>query len=199
VTDLDGLWSATFRELAQFTRHDFRGALNGVEVNLEVVRSRMAAGKTDHESLAPFLDAATQQMQHVTERGEGMYFLVRVQLGDAAPDVAVALKHLAAMTVPAAKGKGVQLEVSGYEGSVATSAQPKAIALALASGLLALIKEGGGGRCTLERGSETVVRFSHQSATACSLGPEVTATIAADGIRVQDTDGVLTLVFPKSR
>ena len=199
MTELDGLWQEAFREFAAHARHEFRGAMNGVEVNMEVVRSRTAAGKFDHQALAPFLEAANDQLKEVQVRGESMHFFLRVHLGQVQePDVALTLKHLATILVPAAKGEGATLEVTGYDTSAPTSAPAKAVALALASGLLALIKEGGSGTCQVKGGLEPVVRFSHQSASACSLGPVVTSTIAAEGIRVQEDDGELTLVFPKS-
>jgi hypothetical protein len=198
VTDLDGLWASAFREVAGYSRHEFRGAMNGIEVNLEVVRSRTAAGRTDVDSVGPFLNAARDQLQEAMVRGEAMHFFVKVQLEQVTePDVAQTLKHLATILVPAASGEGTTLEVSGYEVAGPTSAPAKAVAVALASGLLALIKEGGSGACRLAGGVEPVVRFSHQSATACSLGPVVTKTIEANGIRVQESDGELTLAFPK--
>jgi hypothetical protein len=198
VTELDQLWQEVHREFAGYARHEFRGAMNGVEVNMEVIRSRMAAGKTDHSQLAPFLEAANGQLQEVQGRAESLHFFMRVQLGQMPEaDVALTLKHLATVLVPAAKGEGTTLDVTGYDTSAPTSAPAKAVALALASGLMALIKEGGSGACQLKGGVEPVVRFSHQSATACSLGPGITKAIARDGIRAQESEGVLTLAFPK--
>ena len=190
------LWDATFREFAASTRHDFRGALNGVEVNLEVIRSRTAAGKTDHQALAPFLEAASDQLQQVTARGEAMHFLVRVQLGDAPQDVALTLKHLTTLMLPTAKSDGVDLTVAGYEGSVPTSAPAKAVALALASAFLAYIKEGGEVRVSLEKEPETVVRFSHESAGAVNLDPEVTAALLSHGIKARRSPQDLQILFP---
>jgi hypothetical protein len=42
--------------------HDVKNALNGVAVNLEVVRTRAARGVSDPDQIVPFLDNATQQL-----------------------------------------------------------------------------------------------------------------------------------------
>lgn len=183
-----------------------KGALNGIALNLEVLRSRVASGKLEQQSLAPFAEAAYKEFEIATERTEAVLFLGREHRGDDPADVAMTLRQLATLLVPAAKAEGVELTVDGLDDPVPTSASADAVRLALGQGLLALIKEGGG-MCRLttdERADATaannpaaVVRFSHQSATACSLGPVVTSTIAADGIRTNDSDGTLTLVFPK--
>ena len=178
--------------------HELKGALNGIALNLEVLRSRIASGKLDQKALEPFAEAGYREFDTATVLTEAVMFLGRGHRGEGPADVAVTLKHLAALLVPAARADGVELQVTGFDVPVPTTAAPDAVRAALAQGLLALIKEGGGS-CRLEPGSDAVVRFSHQSASACSLGPVVTSTIAADGIRTQESDGALTLVFPSFR
>ena len=198
MTELDGLWAETYRELLNRSAHELKGALNGIALNLEVLRSRIDAGKLEQRALGPFAEAAYREFETATARAEALMALGREHRGQSPPDVAMTLKQLATLLVPAAKAEQVELAVEGYDVSAPTSAAPEAVRLALARGLLALIKEGGG-KCMLEAGADAVVRFSHQSASACSLGPVVTSTIAADGIRTTESDGALTLVFPKSR
>lgn len=194
MTELSELWTQAWQQLLGKARHELRGALNGVAVNLEVVRSRVSAGKTDREALQPFVDAVSDQFQDVTARTQAVMFLAGLKV-DGADDVAKTLGHLAQLLVSAARADGTSLVVEGYDRSAPTSASPAAIRLALATGLMALIKEGGG-ICRLTHGREPVVRFSHQSASACSLGPEVTHTVRGHRIRIQESDGELTLVFP---
>lgn len=59
MDDFDKL--AALRQLA----HDVRNALNGVAVNLEVARSRVARG-ADAAQVAPFLETAAQQLEAAT-------------------------------------------------------------------------------------------------------------------------------------
>lgn len=183
--------------------HELKGALNGIALNLEVLRSRIASGNMDQKALGAFADAAYQEFETATARTEAVMFLGRDQ-GAGQTDVALTLKQLATLLVPAAKAGGTSLTVEGYAVSAPTAASAPGIRLALAAGMLAYIKEENPPTlnpvtCTLIPGKEPVVHFSHQSASAPpgSLGPVVTQAIAADGIRVQESDGELTLVFPK--
>lgn len=197
MTDQNAVWLDVLQQVAGRSAHEIKGALNGVALSLEVVRSRTAGGKKG--DVADFATAAADHLELLTARVEALLYLARDPRPPAPADLGIILRHLAALLEPTARADGGALAVEGLGEPAVTSAPVAASRLALAAGLLALIKEGGSGSCRLTGGAEPVVRFSHQSATACSLGPEVTATVAADGIRVQETDGVLTLVFPKSR
>lgn len=191
------LWLDVLQQVAGRSAHEVKGALNGVALSLEVVRSRTAAGKK--ADVADFAVAAADHLELLTARVEALLYLAREPQPPAPADLDLILRHLAALLEPAARSDGGSLVVEGLGQSALTSAPAMSARLALAAGLLGLIKEGGEGRCTLNGGGEPVVRFSHQSAKACSLGPMVTSTIVADGIRVQEQGGELTLVFPKSR
>jgi hypothetical protein len=54
--------------------HDFKNALNGVAVNLEVLRMR-APG--DNESLMPFINHASDQLDKLAEHGKILLELVK--------------------------------------------------------------------------------------------------------------------------
>ena len=56
---LSALWLVTLQRLTDRTAHDIRNALNGVAVNLEVVRSRAARG-ADGSAIASFATAAAR-------------------------------------------------------------------------------------------------------------------------------------------
>jgi hypothetical protein len=128
-----------------------------------------------------------------------MLFLARVDKEGSGPaDVAVTLRHLAELLVPATKADGGSLEVNGYQRSVSTAAPATAVRLALAAGLLAVTKQGGSSRCRLESDSEPVVRFSHESAGTCSLEPAVAQALAEHHIRVERSESDLVIVFPGS-
>jgi hypothetical protein len=193
VIDLEVLWARTYRELIDRAAHDIKGAMNGLAVNLEVLRSRIDAAKTDRQSLHPFAEAAHQEFEAVMARTGAHLYLARIPSDHA--DVAVTLKHMAMLLVPTAKSEGVRLVVEGYDREAATGAPHTAVRLALAAGLLALIKEGGGS-CTLETKPETVVRFSHESAAAVSLDPEVTSALAQHGIKARRSPQDLHILFP---
>ena len=184
---------AALQEVANRAAHEVKDALNGVSLNLEVTRSRARSG-ADGGSLAAFTDAAAEQLELVSERVDALLSLARTPRPGV--DVAATLGSLARLLLPAAKSDNIPLRIVGYERPAPTAAPAVATRLALASGLLALIKEGGG-RCVLasEKG-ETVVRFSHESAGTCSLGDDTVSAIAAHAIRTNRSGSDLLIIFP---
>jgi len=201
VTELDALWLMTLQEVIGRAAHEVKDSLNAVSLNLEVIRSRTAraasagAGhNSDNGSLAAFSTAAVEQLELLTMRTEAVLFLSRQLRGQS--DVATVLRHLACLLIPATKADGGRLTVDGYQNSAPTSAPGPAVRLALASALLGLTKNGGVSHCALDNGSETVVRFSHESAAPCGLDSAVASAIAEHSIRIDRSGSDLLLVFP---
>ena len=205
--DLPGQWLAALQEIADRAAHEVKDSLNGVALNLEVIRSRSgrategmgqgtSGGGGGAEALAPFAAAASGQFEWLTERAEALLFLARTPRAGAT-DVAVTLKHLAALLVPAARADGGELKVEGLDRPARTLAPAIAVRLALAAGLLALTRDRGRGTCRLEADAATVVRFSHESAGTCELEPATAALIAEHDIKTERPDGRdLLLSFP---
>jgi len=194
VIDVDKLWLRTLEDVVNRAAHEVKDSLNGVSLNLEVIRSRSAGAGANGQTFAAFATSATEQLEHLSARTEAVLFLARPPRDPA--DVALPLRHLASLLVPTAKSEGGSLLVEGYERSVPTVAGGQATRLALAAGLLMLIKEGGCGRCRLDSGKETVVHFSHESAGACSLDSTVAKAIAEHSISSEQSGPELILRFP---
>jgi signal transduction histidine kinase len=197
MNDLDKLWLRTLEEVVNRAAHEVKDSLNGVSLNLEVIRSRSTGVAANGQSLATFASfatSATEQLEQLSARTEAVLFLARPARDPA--DVALTLKHLASLLVPTAKSEGGSLTVDGYQRSAPTAAPAQATRLALAAGLLMLTKEGGGSRCHLNSNGETVVRFSHESAGACSLDSTVAKAIAEYSISNVRSGSDLILRFP---
>lgn len=202
---LPGQWLAALQEMADRAAHEVKDSLNGVALNLEVIRSRSAreagtggsaAGSVEAQALAPFAAAAAGQCDALTERAEALLFLTRTPRSGAT-DVAITLKHVAALLVPAARADGGELKVEGLDRPAQTTAPAIAVRLALAAGVLALVRNRGRGICRLEAGPAAVVRFSHESAGTCELEPATAAVIAEHDIKTERPDGRdLLLSFP---
>src|SRR5436853_7637395 len=167
-------------EVVNRAAHEVKDSLNGVSLNLEVIRSRSASLELQTQSFATFATSATDQLEQLSARTEAVLFLARPPREPA--DVAVTLKHLAALLVPTARSEGGSLTVQGYDRPAPTAAPGQATRLALAAGLVLLTKEGGCSHCRLDSDGETVVRFSHESADTCSLDVTVAKAIAEHSI-----------------
>lgn len=202
MSELERLWLVALQRVVDKAAHEIKDSLNGVTLNLEVVRSR-SQKEGSGSALAPFAEAASSQLETLSERTEALLFLARPPKPRDESDVARTLRHLAALLVPAARADGGRLDVSGWEQSARTSADQAIVRLGLASGLLGLMEQGGTGKCSLHTVPDTVVRFSHESADACSLDSATAAVLAEHNIVIQREDragrsGDLLMVFPGS-
>lgn len=191
------LWLAALQEIVDRAAHEVKDSLNGVSLNLEVIRSRSTREGVASKDLTGFAEAASGQFETLTGRVEALLALARPpRVNATGADVAVILKQLATLLVPAAKADGRVLQVEGYERGIPTTAAVLPVRLALAAGLLALVKGEKGGRCLLDGGSEPVVRFSHESAATCSLDSAVADALAGCNIKHRRSDHDLLIVFP---
>ena len=196
MTEVDRLWLRALQQVVGLAAHEVKDSLNGVSLNLEVIRSRASRpnGAGDNSTFAAFATAASEQLELLAIRTEAVLFLARPAREPA--DVAVVLGHLSSLLIPATKADGGRLAVEGYQTSAPTSAPAQATRLALAAGLLALTKDGNSGHCWLESGAEPVVRFSHESAVPCNLDPAIASAIAEHSIRTERSGSDLRIVFP---
>jgi hypothetical protein len=148
------------------------------------------------DGLTAFATSAAEQLELLATRAEAVLFLARPPREPA--DVALTLQHLAALLTPAAKADGKRLIIDGYGRSTPTSAPGQATRLALAAGLLCLLRDGSPARCNLQNEGGTVVRFSHESAVTCSLEPALAAVIEAHTIGIEGSGPDLILRFPRT-
>ena len=191
------LWLAALQEIVDRAAHELKDSLNGVSLNLEVIRSRSTRDGVTGKDLKDFAEAALGQFEALNGRVEALLALARSpRVATTGADVAVILKQLATLLVPAAKADGRTLQVEGEERGIPTGAPPLSVRLAIAAGLLTLVKGESGGRCLLEGGPEPVVRFSHESAVTCSLDSAVADALPDSNIRHRRSGNDLLIVFP---
>lgn len=76
AADAAALWLAIQQRLAAQAAHDVKNALNGLAVNLEVVRARTARGGAP-EQVAPFATTAAEQLEGAVALVEAVLALAR--------------------------------------------------------------------------------------------------------------------------
>jgi signal transduction histidine kinase len=208
---VEGLWLATLQRALGRASHDVKDALNGVAVNLEVVRGRAARPDAPAAALAPFADAAAQQLERLTSLIEAVLALGRAERQPA--DVVVTLRRIA--TVCGASSSSADAEVvveMGDVESAVTSVAGAAVRLALAAPLLALVHGENGSsrasavRCVVSANEEaTVVTIGAHGRRAAMPG-DVADVVRAAGVRWSDPalpnvgteSQALSLVFPRT-
>jgi hypothetical protein len=207
---VEELWLATFQRAVGRASHDVKDALNGVSVNLEVIRGRAVRPDTPASAVERFADAAGQQLERLTTLLDAVLALGRAERQPV--DVALTLRRIA--TVCSASSASVDAEVlvelDGVE-SAPTTVAGDAVRLALAAPLLELVhgteQHGRAApvRCVVrEDASATTVTIAADRRLA--VMPEAVAgALRAAGVRWSNgeqggtavrTD--LSLVFPRA-
>ncbi len=191
---LSALWLATLQRLTDRTAHDIRNALNGVAVNLEVVRSRAARG-ADGSAIASFATAAATEFETLTAQADALISLLRP--AKAPTDLGALLSRLVALVADAGKGK-IGLDVPMSSGSVTSSAHPTATRLALSAALLAAMDREGRATCRLGTESAPTVYIECFDGGPIGLADEIGAAVTAAGISLAPAAHGITISFPSN-
>ena len=138
---LAGLWLSALERLLARAAHEVNGALNGLSVNLEVVRLKARPG-ADAGAVARFADVAAGELGATMRLVAALVALARAPRDDggartAITDVADAVRHAAALVAPVAAHERVLVELEGAGEPAPTSADRRAVRLAVVEALLA--------------------------------------------------------------
>jgi signal transduction histidine kinase len=137
---VDAIWLATLQKLSAHVAHDLKGALNGVSVNLEVVRSRSEKATSAGADVHRFAANAADQLAIVIRATTSLLSLARGTRGPA--EVSMVAKQVAGLLDDMIIGRESRFQVSVDGGMAAeTSAPLNAVRIAVAECMLAA---GGG-------------------------------------------------------
>ena len=201
--EVEALWLLTLQRAIGRASHDVKDALNGVSVNLEVIRSRSARPDAPASAVAPFADAAGQQLERLTTLIEAVLALGRAERMPA--DVGVTLRRVVAICGASASAADAAVRMTGGDlvGPAQTSVHGDVVRLALMTPLLDVV--AGSGRterlsevtCTLA-GSEGMVEVMIATAGRRAAMPDRVADILRS-VGVGWTEGeALSLAFPRA-
>ena len=184
-TSVDALWLATLQKLAAYVAHDVKGALNGVSVNLEVVRSRSEKESATGADVHRFAANAANQMAIVIRATTALLSLARGTRGPV--EVSMVTKQVASLLddMSSVEGGRVQVMIEGGM-SAETAAPSSAVRLVVAECLLTAVS--GEKPVTVRVAGLPSPRIQINPAAAPSLSPDVEEALQAAGIQVS-TDG----------
>jgi hypothetical protein len=195
------LWLAALQRALGRAAHDVKDALNGVSVNLEVVRSRASRADAPASAVAPFADAAAQQLERLTALLDAVLALGR---SDRAPaDVGVTLRRIAALCSASNSSADARVTVREVDvGDARTSVAGDAVRLALAAPLLdAVVGRKGEVRdavvCELAGdGDSLAVRLLADR--PITMPADAADVLRAAGVRWTESANELSVVFPRA-
>ena len=208
--NVEELWLATFQRAVGRASHDVKDALNGVSVNLEVIRGRAARPGVAASAVEQFAEAAGHQLERLTTLLDAVLALGRAERQPV--DVALTLRRIATVCSASSSSADAEVlvELEGVE-SAPTSVAGDAVRLALAAPVLDLVVGTEQGtratpvRCVVrENDSATTVTIAAEGRRA-AMPEAVAGALRAAGVRWSDeerggtavrTD--LSLVFPRA-
>jgi len=197
---VDELWLVVLEQIGGRVAHELKGALNGVSVNLEVVRSRAAKSDASASSVAPFASSAADQLELVVSMTEALLALTRAPREPV--DVVETVARLVAVLAPAARAEGGSLRIeqqSREVGGTMIRARGNAVRLVIGASLLAAIARKGDVRCRIEADDDTVVNITCvDDAGPLAVAQEVIAAAAEAGVRAHIDGQSMSVSFPRA-
>jgi hypothetical protein len=193
AASLDALWLNTLQKITTGVAHDLKGALNGVSVNLEVVRSRSERETSTGADVHRFAANAADQLAIVIRATTALLSLARGTRGPV--EVSMVAKQVANLLDDLGPNAGCRFEVSVEGGmTVETSAPLNAVRLALAECLLAV---GESGTVTVRVTGSPSPRVQIDGGTAEPVIPADTNTaLLAVGITIDTAGHGISIALP---
>jgi len=199
--DAGALWLAALQRALARAAHDVKDALNGVSVNLEVVRSRASRADAAASTVAPFADAAAQQLERLTALLDAVLALGRSERGPV--DVGITLRRVAALCSASNAASDARVTVrEALVGDARTSVAIDAVRLALTAPLLDVVASRRGESreavvCELTGEPDAlVVRLLADRPVP--MPADAAEVLRAAGVRWTDSGHELSVVFPRA-
>lgn len=195
-SSIEALWLETLGVLVDRAAHEVKGALNGVVVNVEVVRSRSGKPDVSAASLQQFAESAAGQLDAVIGMTEAMLVLTRPPrrpLG-----VAQAVRHVEALIGPAARADDKRVELRGIVDALgSTSADADVARLVIGSAFIAAVDASSAVVCDGTPGTDAAVLCWECEGPLPPIDSAVLSLAAAEGIEVQGEGSRLSITFPR--
>jgi len=194
VTDgarAEALWASALQAVANHVAHDFRNALNGVAVNLEVVRGRSARG-AEVTTIAPFAATAAAEFEVASAAAEALLALARPEAGDV--DVAAVIGRLSRLF---SLKSPTTVQVTDQSGGRARTPVPADLVRAVvARSVLASIGAGDTVACEIGVGDDIFLLITGAMHVPPLPDPELVAVASSHGVRFASRGLTLDLRFP---
>ena len=199
TAELEALWLNALQQVVGRAAHEIKGALNGVCVNLEVVRSRTSTQTgTLASGVARFAEAAAGQLDALVAMNDALLAVTRRPRE--VVDVASTARQLVTLLAPVARTDGRSLKIveEGSSGGAMTSAPGAAVRLVLATVLLYALDRRAATTCRVDAADGMVIRVECALDGTIDLDPRVARAAEDAGIRIETDDAGLSLTFPRA-
>jgi signal transduction histidine kinase len=201
--DVSALWLQTLQRAVGRASHDVKDALNGVSVNLEVIRSRAARPDVPASAVLQFSEAAAQQLDRVTNLIEAVLTVSRPERAPA--DIALALRRIATLCTASSSSADAAVSVldEGSVGSAMTRVRGDVVRLVLLATLLDVVvgdrsKPASEVRCTLSGDDDAIHVVIAIDGRRAALPDGIVDVARSAGVRWTEGERDLSLAFPRA-
>jgi len=196
-TCVDALWLATLHRIFARAAHEVKGALNGVSVNLEVVRSRAEKPDAPASAVRQYAASASGQLEGVIDMSEALLALGRPVREPV--EIALMVRRFGALLGPAAKADSRLLEIDdSLEVVGLTPANGSVVRLSIGATLLAAIEASAHVRCTATRAeASSTLRIESGDSALLAADDVIVNIAAAAGIKMQAEPSAISISFPR--
>ena len=195
---VEALWLDTLGLLCSRAAHEVKGALNGVVVNVEVVRSRTEKPDVTGASLHQYAKSASGQLDAVIAMTEAMLDLTRPPRRPLA--IAQAVRNVETLIGAAARADDKRVEMQGAVDAVgATSADADIARLVIGAAFIAAVDASSDVLCSAAPSTDAAVLCweCRDGELAPSIDSAVVALAASEGIDIQRDGSRLSITFPR--
>ena len=203
VEDVGALWLTTLQRAVGRASHDVKDALNGVSVNLEVIRSRASRADSPASAVAQFAEAAGQQLERVTNLVVAVLALSRA--AHTPTDVGGTLRRAAVLCGASASPADAAVRVIDEGGmSTITRVPADVVRLAITAPLLDLVvgtdrtRRASEVTCSLGGDEEAVIVVLSASGRRAAMPDTLGDTLRSAGVRWTESEHDLSLAFPRT-
>src|SRR5262245_57771652 len=196
-TVIDALWLGVLARIGGHAAHEVKGALNGVSVNVEVVRTRAEKPDAAAATVGRYANAAAEQLNAVIAMSEALLWLVREPRGPIA--IATVVDRIEALLGPALRADGRRLETDEalYQ-LVGWGAGASAVRLAIGGWLLAAVETSVHARCGGEDDAGgPAVSIESRDGGALATDESLVKAVASAGIRITAEATAIFIRFPR--
>lgn len=198
-SSIDARWLDALQRLSSRAAHELRGALNGVSVNVEVIRSRAAKASASAGAVSSFAEAASAQLDEVIELTEALLGLARPAREPV--EIATETKRVVTLLAAAARADGRRLhieDVTALNGLGVTSAPGSVVRVAVSECLLAAVDASARVKCTaIADATSPAIRIEAPDGETISLPSDLAVVAAESGIDIQVDASAISISFPR--
>jgi signal transduction histidine kinase len=197
--EIDARWLQSLNQLVERVSHELKGALNGVSVNQEVIRSRSQKASATAASLITFIDAAVSQLDVVMSLTDALLGLTRRAREPV--DIGAEARRIAILLAAVARADSRQLSIddgSALNALGVTSAAGSAVRLVICECMLAALEASTNVHCKAVADSETpVIRIESEDGSAMAVESGLVGAARDAGITVQADRSAVSISFPR--